>query len=84
RYGAKWLKRLRSYKNIVRITNEHNTSQLCSCCFEKLFQPRCSKQKIAKGALQCVNPACMFVKAGRAIKSRDALAPLSIGLSSLS
>lgn len=84
RYGGMWLERLRSYQNKVYITNEHNTSQLCIYCFEMSCHPKCSKQKITKGALQCVNPACESVKAGRAIKSRDALTPLSIGLSSLS
>lgn len=38
---------------------------------------------MTKGALQCVNPACVSVKAGKAVKSRDALSSLAIGFSGL-
>ena len=83
KYGGKWLEVLRSQQNIVCITNEQKTSQLCIFCFEKLCHPRCSGKRTTKGALQCVNPACVSVKNGRAIKSRDRLSSLSIGLAGL-
>lgn len=42
------------------------------------------EQKITKGTLQYINLACVSVKAGTSMKSRDALASLSIGISDLS
>ncbi|KAI9471891.1 MAG: hypothetical protein EXX96DRAFT_542037 [Benjaminiella poitrasii] len=57
----KYLEKLRAEQNSVCITNKHNTSQLCVFCFEPLCHPRNSTAKLMKGALLCINPACLLL-----------------------
>ncbi|ORE22207.1 hypothetical protein BCV71DRAFT_271250 [Rhizopus microsporus] len=71
----------------VCITNE-NISQTYMYCFSKLDHPihrkivKDIKTKV-KGSFLCRNPDCVLVSNKKAIKSRDNLSALAIGLSGL-
>ena len=73
----------------VCITNE-NISQTCMYCFSKLDHPihrkivkdKDIKTKV-KGSFLCRNPDCVLVSNKKAIKSRNNLSALAIGLSGL-
>ena len=71
----------------VCVTNGNKASQICVFCFKKLAHPKRKEVKKGKaifksinGAFMCTNPSCVSVKNRRAVKSRDALSVLAIGL----
>jgi hypothetical protein len=71
----------------VCITNERMTSQTCIYCFSKLDNPihrktiknKEIKAKV-KGSFLCRNPNCVLVSNKKAVKPRDDLSALAIGL----
>ena len=87
RYGGKWKQYMHGMNINVCITNE-NISQTCMYCFSKLDHPihlkvikgKDIKTKV-KGSFLCRNPDCVLVSNKKAIKSRDNLSALAIGLS---
>ena len=89
RYGGKWKQYMHDTNINVCITNE-NISQTCMYCFSKLdhsiyrkiVKDKDIKTKV-KGSFLCRNPGCVLVSNKKAIKSRDNLSALAIGLSGL-
>ncbi|KAG1456908.1 hypothetical protein G6F57_015001 [Rhizopus arrhizus] len=90
RYGGKWKQYKHDIDVNVCITNENMTSQTCMYCFSKLdhsiyrkiVKDKDIKTKV-KGSFLCRNPDCVLVSNKKAIKSRDNLSALAIGLSGL-
>ena len=87
RYGGKWKENMHAEAINVCVTNENKKSQICVFCFKKLAHPKRKEVKDGKtafkstnGAFMCTNPSCVSVKNRRAVKSRDALSVLAIGL----
>ncbi|KAG1174754.1 hypothetical protein G6F71_004662 [Rhizopus microsporus] len=87
RYGGKWKENMHAEAINVCVTNENKKSQICVFCFKKLAHPKRKEVKNGKaifksinGAFICTNPSCVSVKNRRAVKSRDALSALAIGL----
>ncbi|CEG68071.1 hypothetical protein RMATCC62417_04398 [Rhizopus microsporus] len=87
RYGGKWKQCIHGMNINVCITNENMTSQTCMYCFSKLDHP-IHRKKIndkeiktnVKALFLCRNPDCVLVLNKKAIKSRDSLSALAIGL----
>lgn len=91
RYGGTWKEGIHAEAASVCITNENLTSKTCVFCFSRLNHPRVSQTKNSRkfekkilGTLYCTNPLCVSVIAKRAIKCRDSLSALAIGLVGLS
>ncbi|CAO3699750.1 unnamed protein product [Rhizopus microsporus] len=87
RYGGKWKENMHAEAINVCVTNGNKASQICVFCFKKLAHPKRKEVKDGKtafkstnGAFMCTNPSCVSVKNRRAVKSRDALSVLAIGL----
>ncbi|CEG79069.1 hypothetical protein RMATCC62417_13582 [Rhizopus microsporus] len=90
RYGGHWKSKKHSLYTTVCITNEHNTSQTCIYCFNKLSHPvrtvhrnGASRLRTVNGAFVCENPSCVSVQAKKAVKRRDTMSAMAIGLSGL-
>ena len=90
RYGEKWRQCMHGMNINVCITNENVTSQTCMYCFSKLDHPiyrKIDKDKDirtkVKGSFLCRNSDCVLISNKKAIKSRDNLSALAIGLSGL-
>ncbi|CEI97435.1 hypothetical protein RMCBS344292_11567 [Rhizopus microsporus] len=90
RYGGKWKQCMHGMSVKVCITNENMTSQTCMYCFSKLDNPMHRKtindkeiKKKVKGSFLCRNPDCVLVLNKTAVKPRDDLSALAIGLSGL-
>lgn len=88
RYGGKWKPEIHSRYTSVCITNEHNTSQTCLFCFQKLSHPlkvvtRKGKQQVntVKGTFVCNNKACILHTIASTHKGRDSVSALAIGIS---
>ena len=89
-YGGKWKQCMHGMNINVCITNENVTSQTCMYCFSKLDHPiyrKIDKDKDirtkVKGSFLCRNSDCVLISNKKAIKSRDNLSALAIGLSGL-
>lgn len=88
KYGGKWKEKIHAESVNVCVTNENLTSQTCVFCFGLLSHPRIKKQakngkiytRTINGSMYCTNPACISVIKKQAIKARDSLSALAIGL----
>ncbi|RCH89595.1 hypothetical protein CU097_009212 [Rhizopus azygosporus] len=90
RYGGHWKPLKHSLYTSVCITNEYNTSQTCIYCFQKLshqvqtvYKNGTRRLRTTNGAFICDNLSCVSVQAKKAVKGRDTLSAMIIGLSSL-
>ena len=90
RYGSHWKPKRHSLYTTVCITNEHNTSQTCIYRFNKLSHPvrtihrnGASQLRTINGAFVYDNPSCVSVQAKKAVKRRDTVSAMAIGLSCL-
>ncbi|ORE01573.1 hypothetical protein BCV72DRAFT_217012, partial [Rhizopus microsporus var. microsporus] len=88
--GGEWKQELHGMNVNVCITNESITSQTCIYCFSKLDNPIHRKTikdkeiKIkVKESFLCRNPGCVLASNKKAVKPRDDLFALAIGLSGL-
>lgn len=88
KYGGSWKAQLHSRYTTVVITNEHNTSQTCLFCFQKLQHPlkvitSNEKRQVrsVNGTFVCNNSLCLLKKFRSTHKGRDAVSALAIGLS---
>lgn len=91
RYGGKWKEIIQAQNTYVCVTNEHMTSQICVFCYNPLHHPKYEKlikgktiYVDVKGSFVCMNPSCVTVRSGCAVKSRDTLSALAIGISGFS
>lgn len=92
KYGGKWKPKIHSRYCSVCVTNEHNTSQTCMFCYNKLLHPSkiMTKKdgsrflKNVNGSFYCVNPLCPLSSQARSTQARDRLSALAIGVSGLS
>ena len=89
-YGGQWKPKKHNFYTAVCITNEHNTSQTCIYRFNKLSHPvrtihrnGASQLRTINGAFVYDNPSCVSVQAKKAVKRRDTLSAMVIGLSDL-
>ncbi|PHZ07461.1 uncharacterized protein RHIMIDRAFT_242668 [Rhizopus microsporus ATCC 52813] len=90
RYGSYWKPLRHSLYTYVCITNEHNISQTCSYCFQKLSHPvktvyknGARRLRTISDAFVCDNPSCVSVQAKKSVKGRDILSAMATGLSGL-
>lgn len=88
RYGGMWKPDIHSRYTSVGITNEHNTSQTCLFCFQKLSHPlkavtKKGQQQVhtVKGTFVCNNKACILHSTASTHKGRDSVSALAIGIS---
>ena len=89
-YGGQWKPKKHNFYTAVCITNEHNTSQTCIYRFNKLSHPvrtihrnGASQLRTINGAFVYDNPSCVSVQAKKAVKRRDTVSAMAIGLSCL-
>ncbi|RCH88096.1 hypothetical protein CU097_004618 [Rhizopus azygosporus] len=90
RYGGHWKPLKHSLYTSVCITSEHNTSQTCIYCFQKpshplqtVYKNGARRLRTINGTFICDNPSCVSVQAKKAVKGRDTLSAMVIGLSGL-
>ncbi|CEG74258.1 hypothetical protein RMATCC62417_09496 [Rhizopus microsporus] len=90
RYGGKWKQCMHEMSVKVCIRNENMISQTCMHYSCKLDNPMHRKtindkeiKKKVKGSFLCRNPDCVLVLNKTAVKPRDDLSALAIGLSGL-
>lgn len=88
KYGGSWKAQVHQRYTSVVITNEHNTSQTCLFCFQKLQHPlkviiKNEKRyvRLVNGTFVCNNSLCPLKQLKSTHKGRDAVSALAIGIS---
>ncbi|KAI8376195.1 uncharacterized protein BYT42DRAFT_377984 [Radiomyces spectabilis] len=87
RCGGKWHKKLASRYNPVTMTNEHQTSQRCVFCYQKIVHPKKTfikdgkqVQRTVNGSATCINSKCIARLNGFSTFPRDAMSAVAICL----
>ncbi|KAK9718280.1 hypothetical protein K7432_005626 [Basidiobolus ranarum] len=91
KYGGKWKETIHSRYTSVFVTDEHNSSQTCVFCFEKLAHPtrivsRNDKLQVkeVKGTFRCLIEKCILSFFNNTHKGRDSVSAFAIGLAGAS
>ena len=87
RYGGHWKPLKHNLYTSVYITSKHNTFQTCIYYFQKLshsvqtvYKNGARRLRTINGAFICDNPNCVSAQAKNAVKGRDTLSAMAIGL----